>query len=109
VSGVRDRLAYAAAAARAVAKDPFIDVFVHDSMHTARNVRFEFDRAWPRPQEGGAAVVDDIERNPAFETFPRRTPSRDRPRALPTTVAPTSAACARSARRSRSYAPCSTW
>lgn len=46
-----------------------IDVFVHDSMHTARNVRFELDRAWPRLREGGAAVVDDIERNPAFEAF----------------------------------------
>ena len=43
-----------------------IDLFVHDSSHTTRNVRFELDQAW-RALARGAAVADDIERNAGFE------------------------------------------
>ncbi len=45
-----------------------IDLFVHDSSHTTRNVRFELERAWsalPR----GAVLADDIERNDGFGDF----------------------------------------
>jgi methyltransferase family protein len=43
-----------------------VDLFVHDSMHTGRNVSFELEAIWPALNGGGAALVDDIERNAAF-------------------------------------------
>jgi Methyltransferase domain len=49
-----------------------IEVFVHDSLHTGRNTRFELDRAWPRLRPGGAAVVDDIDHSLAFRDFVAR-------------------------------------
>jgi hypothetical protein len=50
-----------------------IDLFVHDSSHTARNLRFELEHAW-RALGKGAAVADDIERNDAFGKFTRARP-----------------------------------
>ena len=38
-----------------------IDIFVHDSLHSERNVRFEMDRAFAVLRPGGAIVVDDID------------------------------------------------
>jgi hypothetical protein len=49
-----------------------IDLFVHDSRHTERNVVFELSRAWPRLKPGGALVVDDIDSNWGFDCFSRR-------------------------------------
>jgi hypothetical protein len=46
-----------------------IDLFVHDSMHSERNVRFELDRVWPNLRPGGALVVDDIDANWGFHSF----------------------------------------
>jgi predicted O-methyltransferase YrrM len=46
-----------------------IDVFVHDSMHTTRNVTFELTRAWPALVAGGAALIDDVERNHGLQRF----------------------------------------
>jgi len=46
-----------------------IDLFVHDSLHTARNTNFELDTVWPTLPPGGAAVVDDINRNLGFGRF----------------------------------------
>jgi Methyltransferase domain len=46
-----------------------IDLFVHDSLHSERNVRFEMDRAWAALRPGGAIVVDDIDVNRGFYTF----------------------------------------
>jgi predicted O-methyltransferase YrrM len=54
-----------------VAGLPDVDLFVHDSMHTTRNVRFELDVIWPALAPGGAAVIDDVERNRAFAAFTR--------------------------------------
>jgi hypothetical protein len=48
-----------------------VDLFVHDSLHSERNVRFEFGRVWPIPLSGGAMVVDDIDANEAFWSFTR--------------------------------------
>ncbi|MGB8321372.1 MAG: class I SAM-dependent methyltransferase [Candidatus Acidiferrum sp.] len=48
---------------------PQIDLFIHDSMHTERNVRFELDRAWTRVRPGGALVVDDVDANWGFRSF----------------------------------------
>jgi len=45
------------------------DLFVHDSLHTARNLCFELDTAWPMIRPGGAAVVDDIDHSLGFRTF----------------------------------------
>lgn len=48
-----------------------IDLFIHDSSHTERNVRFELDRAWSALRAGGALLVDDIDLNWAFKSFTR--------------------------------------
>jgi Methyltransferase domain len=54
-----------------------IDLFVHDSLHTGRNQRFELESAWEVLRPGGAAVIDDIDHSLAFLTFVRE----GRPRA----------------------------
>jgi hypothetical protein len=46
-----------------------VDLFVHDSLHSEHNVRFELDRAWPLLRAGGAIVVDDIDANWGFRSF----------------------------------------
>lgn len=44
-----------------------IDLFVHDSLHTYRNMRREFEQVWPILKPGGAVIADDIEGNLAFQ------------------------------------------
>jgi hypothetical protein len=46
-----------------------IDLFIHDSLHTERNVRFEMDRGWAALGPNGALVVDDVDANRGFEVF----------------------------------------
>src|SRR5208337_3105475 len=46
-----------------------IDLFIHDSLHTERNVRFELDQAWAVLRPGGALIVDDIDINWGFHSF----------------------------------------
>jgi len=46
-----------------------VDMFIHDSLHTERNVRFELDRIWPVLSPGGIIVVDDVDANSGFHTF----------------------------------------
>ena len=46
-----------------------IDLFIHDSLHTERNVRFELDRAWAVLGPNGALVIDDVDANRGFQTF----------------------------------------
>lgn len=46
-----------------------LDLFVHDSLHTSRNLCFELDAAWPVVRPGGVVVVDDIDHNLGFRTF----------------------------------------
>jgi predicted O-methyltransferase YrrM len=48
-----------------------IDLFVHDSLHTGRNTRFELDTAWPTTRPGGVVVVDDIDHSLGFHAFVR--------------------------------------
>ena len=50
-----------------------IDLFVHDSSHTARNLCFELERAWGALHRG-AVVADDIDRNDGFARFMRARP-----------------------------------
>jgi hypothetical protein len=51
-----------------------IGMFVHDSLHTLGNMRLEFGEAWPRLQDGGAVIADDVEGNVAFHELRERTP-----------------------------------
>ncbi len=53
-----------------------IDLFVHDSLHTERNVLFELECAWRHLRRGGALVVDDIDSNRGFRTFTERHPGQ---------------------------------
>jgi len=46
-----------------------IDLFIHDSLHSERNVRFELERAWSCLGQDGAIVVDDIDANWGFRSF----------------------------------------
>lgn len=46
-----------------------IDIFFHDSMHTYRNMLFEFETAWPFLKKGGFIVSDDVLTNNAFYDF----------------------------------------
>jgi predicted O-methyltransferase YrrM len=49
-----------------------IDVFIHDSLHTRRNMLFELREAWKVLSPGGAVLVDDVNMNGAFRLFIRR-------------------------------------
>jgi hypothetical protein len=51
-----------------------IDLFIHDSLHSERNVRFELDRAWGALTANGALVVDDVDANWGFQSFTRTFP-----------------------------------
>ncbi len=44
-----------------------IDLFIHDSRHTRRNISFELRRAWGALTPGGFMLVDDIHGNSAFD------------------------------------------
>ena len=46
-----------------------IDLFIHDSLHTARNTCFELETVWPALPPGGVAVVDDIDHSLGFSRF----------------------------------------
>jgi len=46
-----------------------IDLFVHDSLHSEHNVRFELDSAWAALRPGGAIVVDDVDANWGLKSF----------------------------------------
>ena len=52
-----------------------VDLFVHDSLHTYRNMRREFEALWPNLRTGGALVADDVERNRAFGELRRNNPA----------------------------------
>lgn len=45
-----------------------IDLFVHDSSHTERNILFELEAAWPAITRG-AVVADDVQQSPGFARF----------------------------------------
>jgi predicted O-methyltransferase YrrM len=62
-----------------------VGLFVHDSLHTRRNMRREFDAVWPSLTPGGLLLADDVERNGAFADLRRKDPTlwrvvRDRER-----------------------------
>ena len=49
-----------------------IDLFVHDSKHSDRNVSFELPRAWAALRPGGFLLVDDVHHNHAFASCVER-------------------------------------
>jgi predicted O-methyltransferase YrrM len=49
-----------------------VDVFIHDSQHTERNMRFELEAAWPRLRPGGLLAADDAHENAAVSAFAAR-------------------------------------
>jgi len=48
-----------------------VDVFIHDSLHTARNTRFEMDRVAAVMRPGGIMLVDDVSTHDGFASFAR--------------------------------------
>lgn len=46
-----------------------IDIFFHDSLHTYKNMIFEYETAWPHIKNGGFLFSDDILGNNAFYDF----------------------------------------
>jgi SAM-dependent methyltransferase len=46
-----------------------LDLFVHDSLHTGRNLRFELESAWAVLRPGGVVVADDIDHSLGFRAF----------------------------------------
>jgi hypothetical protein len=51
-----------------------LELFVHDSLHTARNTLFELEQAAAIMAPGGVMLVDDIKSHTGFATFARRHP-----------------------------------
>jgi hypothetical protein len=75
---VRDRWTYVRGSSRrrlrpVVAQVGATDIFVHDSLHTVRNMRFEMETVWPILREGGVMFIDDVDRA-AFRDFTNVTP-----------------------------------
>jgi hypothetical protein len=57
-----------------LAKVGHVEVFIHDSLHTARNTAFEMDQAASAMPSGGVMLVDDISTHKGFAIFARRHP-----------------------------------
>ncbi len=53
-------------------RDRTVDVFVHDSLHTYRTMRWEFDAVWPHLRPGGVVLSDDVQGNRAFAELRQR-------------------------------------
>jgi Methyltransferase domain len=49
-----------------------VDLFIHDSLHTVRNMRFEMMAVWPALRSGGLMIIDDVDKA-AFRDFTRET------------------------------------
>jgi predicted O-methyltransferase YrrM len=60
---------------RLLQETPAVDLFVHDSLHTHRNMRREFDTVWPHLREGALLIADDVERNRAFGELQQKAPA----------------------------------
>jgi hypothetical protein len=52
-----------------------LELFIHDSLHTARNTRFEMEQAASALTPGGALLVDDVGGHDGFAAFARRHPA----------------------------------
>jgi hypothetical protein len=52
-----------------------VDLFIHDSLHSARNTRFEMEQMLSVLVPGGVMIVDDISTHQAFFNFAQDFPS----------------------------------
>lgn len=50
---------------------PAIDIFMHDSLHSAEHMKFEYETAWSHLKTGALLLSDDAMWTPAFHTFSR--------------------------------------
>jgi predicted O-methyltransferase YrrM len=55
-----------------------IDMFLHDSSHSYRHMRWEFRQFWPRLRDGGLLVSHDVQMNAAFPEFVAETYAHDK-------------------------------
>jgi len=46
-----------------------VDIFLHDSLHTYKNMMYEFETAWPFIAKNGFLISDDVGDNNAFYDF----------------------------------------
>jgi Methyltransferase domain len=53
-----------------------VDLFIHDSLHTERNMRFEMKTVWTALRGGGLMLVDDVDKA-AFRDFVAATKNRE--------------------------------
>jgi len=60
---------------RLLEKTRTVDLFVHDSLHTHKNMRREFDTVWPHLRNGALLLADDVERNGAFGELRHKNPA----------------------------------
>jgi predicted O-methyltransferase YrrM len=44
-----------------------VDLFIHDSLHTYRNMTMEMNLAWHSMRPGGVLIADDVQANRAFQ------------------------------------------
>ncbi len=51
-----------------------VEMFIHDSLHTAENTVFEMEQAASAMPAGGVMLVDDIDSHMGFATFAKRHP-----------------------------------
>jgi hypothetical protein len=54
-----------------VADADHVDLFIHDSLHTAENTLFEMEQVAAKMLPGGVMLVDDIKSHNGFATFAR--------------------------------------
>jgi len=51
-----------------------VELFIHDSLHTAENTLFEMEQAASVMPAGGVMLIDDIDSHAGFEAFADRHP-----------------------------------
>ena len=57
-----------------VAEVGHVEMFIHDSLHTAENTMFEMEQAASAMRKGGVMLVDDINSHTGFLAFAERHP-----------------------------------
>jgi hypothetical protein len=57
-----------------IAQVGHVEMFIHDSLHTAKNTVFEMEQAASAMHAGGVMLVDDIDTHMGFATFAKRHP-----------------------------------
>ena len=72
--GLRDRWTYVRGSSRRrlgklLAQLGEIDLFIHDSRHSERNLLWELDHAWGALKPGGVLVADDVDLNCGLHSF----------------------------------------